>query len=270
VTIKVVYRPKDLDFDAFRPVETQCFPDEPIEASKFNEWVAQDFWAVFGGNEFIGYGYVMLKPGFAWIARIGVTPGWRNKGVGNRLMETMIEHCQKHGRSRIILYVQQDNPSAIRLYRKFEFNESEITYQYVVPIQRFLDSHRQSAFRSVTAAPITEVDNAVLPSFPDDWADIGSLHHPPDNYVLVFRTDDAQTAGFCRLSPEFPGCFPFVVDSNEVSRLADILISLDTYLNPEKEVLKLTFSDEAMADACEQLDFRLNYKLFKMEKLITS
>ncbi|MFH1312467.1 MAG: GNAT family N-acetyltransferase, partial [Candidatus Eisenbacteria bacterium] len=153
MTFKVVYRPENLGYGAFKQVETKCFPDESIDAGKFNEWVTQDFWTVYGGDRFIGYGYLMLKPGFAWIARVGVTPGWRNKGVGNSLMETMIDYCQKHGRSRIILYVQQDNPSAIRLYRKFKFNESEVTYQYVIPIQRFPDSHRQSVSQSVAAVP---------------------------------------------------------------------------------------------------------------------
>jgi len=273
VTIQIVYRPDNLDYDAFKKVETHCFPDEPIGAGKFADIVTQDFWAAFGGDEFVGYGYVMLKPAFALIARIGVGPGLRKRGIGNRLMETMLEHCRKHGRSRMILYVMQDNSSAIRLYHKFDFRECETTYQYVVPVRQFLDSLLQSASRPatasgpITALPINEVDPGHLPSFPEEWTDIASLHHPPDDHVFVFRTDEAHTAGFCRLSPEFPGCFPFVVDGNVVNRLADILRSLEQYLNPEKEILKLTFPDEALAEECRQLGFRLNYRLFKMEKV---
>jgi GNAT superfamily N-acetyltransferase len=287
---EIKYRPEKLDYETFARVDGPCFPDEPIESARFTEMLTQDFWAAFDDQGFIGFGYVVLKPAFAWIARVGVGPGRRGRGVGTRLMETMLEHCRKHGRSRVILYVMQDNAAAIRLYHKFGFSERETTYQYVVPIRKFLDSCRRppsgaaetsgpaeasgssqaagpaETFGPVTAVPINEADPEALPSFPEEWADIASMHDPPKNHVLIFMTDKAETTGFCRLSPEFPGCFPFVVDGSPVNRLARILCSLERYLNPGKEILKLTFPDGTLADECERLGFKLNYKLFKMEK----
>jgi hypothetical protein len=199
-------------------------------------------------------------------------------------METMLEHCRKHGRSRVILYVLQENQPAIRLYHRLGFRECETSYQYVVPIRRFLQSHRQAAggeagqsatvitsgsamaSGSIRAVPIDEVAPDSLPAFPDQWADIASMHLPPENHVLIFMTADGHTVGSCRLSPGFPGCFPFMVDRVGLNDLPGMLSSLERYLHPEKDILKLTFPDEALAGRCEQLGFRLNYRLFKMEK----
>lgn len=269
MTIKIVYRPENLGYTAFKAVEMQCFPDEPIDADKFEEWVTRDFWAVFDGHRLVGYGYLILKPELGWISRLGVATDHRNKGIGSRLMKTMIDYCRQNNRARIMLYVQQDNPSAIRLYRKYGFDVSEVTYQYVIPIQRFLNSYGQSASQMITAVPLPQVDAGSWPSFPPEWADINKWHRPPDNYVLLFQADQGQIIGYCRLDPAFPGCFPFVVNDDALKDLANILISLQGFLNPEKEILKLTFSGTALAEACEGLDFELNYKTFKMERGLT-
>jgi ribosomal protein S18 acetylase RimI-like enzyme len=270
---EIKYHPDSLEYGAFTKVDAHCFPDEPIGADKFAEMVTQDFWAVFDSDEFVGFGHVVLKPAFAWIVRLGVSSGCRRQGIGKRLMETMLEHCRKHGRSHVILYVMQDNPAAVGLYHRFGFLECETTYQYVVPIRQFLESrpHAASAPTTyagpVTAVPIDQVAPGSLPEFPEQWGDIESMQSPPDNYVLIFRTDEGNTVGFCRLSPGFPGCFPFAVDGSFVSRLPEILASLRQYLDPEKEILKLTFPDQALARECDGLGFRLNYRLFKMEKV---
>jgi ribosomal-protein-alanine N-acetyltransferase len=266
LTGRIVYRPGALDYGAFSKIEPDCFPDEPLDTRAFAEALKQDFWAVFDGEEFAGYGCVVLKQEFAWITRIGVGARWRRRGIGRSLMETMIGHCRKHGHKRVLLYVLQDNSPAIRLYREFDFRERETSYQYVVPIRRFLNSGRQSEGGPMNAVPIDKVNAGDLPAFPDQWADIASMHHPPENYVLIFRTGERHAAGYCRLSPGFPGCFPFVIESPGTGRLAGILGSLEQYLNKEEEILKLTFPGHALAEACEQLGFRLNYRLFRMER----
>jgi len=270
VPFQIVYRPKILDYEIFKPIEDLCFSEEPIDIKLFQEWITKDFWAALDDNKLIGYSYLKLKPDLARIARIAVVPNYRNKGIGSKLMGIMIDYCQANNRPKIILNVRQDNPSAIRLYQKYGFIKSEVSYQYIVPIKRFLNSFRQSPSKMVTAAPITDVDVSLIPPFSEEWRDLDSIHNPPDNYVLIFMTKRGQVVGYCRLNPDFPGCYPFVVNGVTVSKLSDILFSLKTYLNPEKKELKLTFSDKDLADVCEQLDFKLNYKLFKMEKELKS
>lgn len=265
-----MYRPENLTYEIFKTVEALCFPEEPIAIKLFQEWVTRDFWAVYDDNELIGYSYLRLKTELGWIARIAFIPNYRNKGIGSKLMEIMINYCLTYNLPKIILNVQQDNPSAIRLYQKYGFIKTDVRYQYIVPIKRFLNPEHQSSSNRITAAPITEVDESLIPPFSEEWRDLDSLHNPPDNYVLIFRTKGGEGVGYCRLNPDFPGCHPFVVKRVSVNRLSDILYSLKKYLIPEKEELKLTFSDKDLATVCEQLNFKLNYKLFKMEKVIAT
>lgn len=181
-------------------------------------------------------------------------------------METMIDYSQTNNRPKIILNVQQDNPSAIRLYKKYGFTKAKSSCQYIVPIKRFINSDHQSPSKLITAVPITDVDVSLIPPFSEEWRDLESLHKPPNNFVLIFSTEGEKVVGYCRLNPDFPGCYPFVVNRFTVNRLSNILPSLKMYLNPEKQELKLTFSDKDLADVCAQLNFKLNYMLFKMKK----
>ena len=87
------------------------------------------------------------------------------------------------------------------------------------------------------------------------------MHQPPDAYVLIFRKG-GQTVRYCRLSPGFPGCFPFVVDS-PTERLLAVLRALVPYRRPEKAILKLTFWDSAVAQACRRAGLRLDYELLR-------
>jgi hypothetical protein len=89
------------------------------------------------------------------------------------------------------------------------------------------------------------------------------MHEPPDQYVFILRGQSSANRGYCRLSPRFPGCFPFVVDRPSTD-LPAALWALRGFLLPEKDVLKLTFSDDTLADACTKLGLKLNYKLLKM------
>lgn len=101
--------------------------------------------AVFGGsfkeNDFLGYidstiyyfhvakigekavGYIgyMLIAGEADIINIGILPEFRGLGIGNMLMDTMIDDCKKNGVTCVHLEVRKSNNVAISLYEKFGF-----------------------------------------------------------------------------------------------------------------------------------------------------
>jgi GNAT superfamily N-acetyltransferase len=264
---EIVYRPEDLHYRTFKQIEEACFPEEVISADRFGEIVGQDFWGVFIDDQLIGYGYLVLKPDVAWISRLGIFAEYRKQGLGSKLMETMLNHCHETDQRKIILYVQQDNPAALRLYKKYAFNEVETTYQFTVPIEHFLNSFEDLSSRTIVATPMIDFDDSLLPVFPNEWSNIGSAHNPPNTYVLIFREGENQIIGYCRLNPDFPGCFPFVVD--DPSRcLPQALRALKEFLNPDKKILKLTFADKNLVDVCVQLSFSLSYKLFKMEREI--
>jgi hypothetical protein len=89
------------------------------------------------------------------------------------------------------------------------------------------------------------------------------MHNPPLQYVLVFVDTKNVVFGYCRLSPSFPGCFPFVV-CQPLLHLTAVFKGLKRYLLPEKDILKLTFANEELSGVCGRLGLKLNYKLLKM------
>lgn len=65
-------------------------------------------------------------PGFGFVddatpeLAIGVTEGWRGRGVGDRLLEGLITAAADHGFTSVSLSVEQENP-AKRLYERHGF-----------------------------------------------------------------------------------------------------------------------------------------------------
>ena len=269
MSIDIVFRPNKLQFDDFQRIDEQCFPNEPIGVGTFNKNLTGNFWGAFFEQELVGYSYITLKPNLAWISRICISLDFRNRGIGSMLMEKMVEFCHDVHREKAILYVRQDNPIAVRFYEKHGFMSKESSYQYVVPINDFFRQRRYMSRSGLIATPITELSKCLVPEFPPQWANIEELHDPPNMYVLVFYTNDGSLIGYSRLDPNFPGCFPFVVDK-PVIYLTKVLVYLKKYLLPEKSILKLTFENDELADVCSKLHFTLNYRLIRMEKNISN
>jgi hypothetical protein len=220
----------------------------------------QDFWAAWDEDAIAGYAYVIRRPGVSWLSRIGTAIAHRRRGVATALMEAVLEHGQRIGLPKTMLYVQTDNPAAIRLYRRFGFCAIESTYQFVLSNPQ--DRLQEEDTLGIVAVPISKVPASVWPSFPQEWTLIAEMHQPPDTYVLIFR-HGAESIGYCRLNPNFPGCFPFVV-ARPAERLMPALRSMKDYLRSDKSILKLTVWDSAVAEACKGAGLELNYELLKM------
>jgi len=263
MAVRIEYRPACLTFEEFHRVDGECFPAEPIAPENFCTFMADDFWAAYDGDSLVAFSYVVRKPDVAWISRIATSTAYRNQGIATELMRTMIHHCFEIGLSDMILYVQSDNIAAIRLYEHFGFRTVETGYQFILSVPRLLRPPPDNVAGSITAVPITDVDGSFVPQWPREWSNIADTHRPPERYVLVFRDESGAYRGYGRLTPRFPGCFPFVVDRPS-TYLTGALHALRDFLLPEKDILKLTFSDDALADACAELRLKLNYRLFKM------
>ena len=260
---RIVYKPSPLYLRNLIDLEMQCFPDEPMNEEAFSTIIGNEFWISLSGSRLNGYGYLKVTPELAWIARVGVANEHRNKGIGARLMEAMLRRCQELPRNNVILYVQQDNPAAIHLYRKFNFNNAEESFQYIVE-KNWFDRHRDCIKeQELKVSPIVDVPEQMMPVFSDQWYTLADLHDPPKTHVFVFLHNTLGSIGWCRLNPEFPGCFPFELDSPS-TMLSSALRALEPYLSRNHTILKLTFADPMVARACTALGFRLNYRLYKM------
>jgi GNAT superfamily N-acetyltransferase len=262
VAIRIEYKPAMLWGEAVRIIDAECFPDEPRDVHALAEAMQQDFWVAWDGDAVAGFAHVLRKPDVSWLSRIGTATAYRGRGVATALMQAVLAHCRQIGLPETVLYARPDNAVAIRLYERFGFRAVESTYQFVLPNPReFLLS--VDAAR-IVAIPIDEVPESSLPRFRREWANIADMHQPPDNYVLIFR-EAAATIGYCRLNPQFPGCFPFVVDQPS-QRLMPALRSIREYLQPDKSILKVTVWDSGAAEVCRRAGLELHYELVKMWK----
>jgi len=187
MTLRIEYNPAFLHFSEFHRIDGECFPDEPIDEETFQTIVANDFWAAWDSMSLLGYCYIARKPDLAWLSRIAVSKRYRRNGIATRLMLDVLAHCSRIGLPETMLYVKDDNATAIQLYYRFGFRPIESTFQYILSIPTFTAKAPSEGRENVRAVPITEIDATKLPTFPREWADIRSMHKPPDQYVLVFR-----------------------------------------------------------------------------------
>lgn len=88
-----------------------------------------DYFAVFDGEEIVGYG--MLRgwdEGYASPAfGVCVKPGERGRGVGRTLLAYALERAREKGAPSVMLKVHDDNKPARALYESFGFVFSERT-----------------------------------------------------------------------------------------------------------------------------------------------
>jgi GNAT superfamily N-acetyltransferase len=258
---KIEYQPGNLSFDEFQRVDAECFHLEPINQLTFANFSSQDFWAAYDSTRLVGYSYAVRKPDVSWLSRICVSETYRRKGIASSLLQMVIDHAGEIGLPDLLLYVQSDNLPAIQLYEQFRFQIIETAYQFKLVDRQNIFSIQRSEL--ITAVPITEVEKSRWPEFLPEWMNITELHRPPEEYVLLFFNSSGENQGYCRLTPHFPGCFPFVV-KQPFANLIPVLQALHPYQLPNKDDLMLTFSDEDLADACRQSGLKLNYQLYKM------
>jgi RimJ/RimL family protein N-acetyltransferase len=71
---------------------------------------------------------------------MGIIPGYREKGLGTRLIRAAIGQARDRGFHRVELHVHADNPRAIALYEKVGFVREGVARDAVRIDGRFVDS----------------------------------------------------------------------------------------------------------------------------------
>ena len=79
------------------------------------------------GDKVLGYLEIRLVDGVLDIMNLFVNEEYRRKGIATELMNKMI---QEENYSRIMLEVNENNDSAIRLYNKLGFKEISLRDRY--------------------------------------------------------------------------------------------------------------------------------------------
>lgn len=74
-------------------------------------------------GSFLGYALGWSTGGEAELARIGVLPAWRRKGLAGQLLGAILTAFRRRDSKKVFLEVRESNHSARCLYEKFRFAE---------------------------------------------------------------------------------------------------------------------------------------------------
>jgi ribosomal protein S18 acetylase RimI-like enzyme len=81
-------------------------------------------------NSYVNFATFTVKP-YVNIHDVIVINTWRNKGVGRRMIEKVIEIAEEMGCSKVTLEVRDDNHNAKHLYNSLGFSDSEPRWYYL-------------------------------------------------------------------------------------------------------------------------------------------
>ncbi len=81
-------------------------------------------------GEVVGFAGILITPDSVEITNIVTKKSNRKKGIGNLLLDTIIKMAKETKRSNISLEVNEKNDIAIKLYKKFGFEQVGIRKNY--------------------------------------------------------------------------------------------------------------------------------------------
>jgi len=111
-------------------------------------WSAETFWSELAqpsrwyvaaepagpaGPGLLGYAGLMVTGAEADVQTVGVAPSARGRGVGALLLGALIGEAVARAATGLMLEVRADNPVAIRLYRRFGFEQLAVRRRYYQP-----------------------------------------------------------------------------------------------------------------------------------------
>lgn len=150
----------------------------PVERDLFGAtaWSAEAFWSELAhpgsrwytlaegsAGEVVGYAGLMLSGSEADLQTVAVAAGAQGRGLGERLVTTVIEQAARRGAGSLLLEVRADNPAAIRLYTRLGFERIAIRRRYYQPAD--VDAHvmRLRPLRRPAAEPGPGADRHPAP-----------------------------------------------------------------------------------------------------------
>lgn len=143
-----IHGPDTVDADRLRAIRLRALADAPDafyttleQAEAFDEaqWIDQlDRLPTFvaeieGGDIAMVRGKLDDNGTDAWLLSMWVAPEARGQGVGDRLVDTIIEWAISEGRERLLLEVTDKNAGAIRLYDRKGFKPTGRTGPFAEP-----------------------------------------------------------------------------------------------------------------------------------------
>lgn len=104
--------------------------DVPLSASRVRRWrqrSAHSWLAEVAGYGPVGAVFAVVEPDAAWIAGLGVAPGFRGAGVGAALTDHALEFLAASGRSLTGMEVAPTSVRAAAMYARRGFRPADLT-----------------------------------------------------------------------------------------------------------------------------------------------
>lgn len=115
---------READVDAVMAVELRAYPF-PWTPGIFRDCLRAGYpmWVQEQGGQLVGYAVLSIAAGEAHLLNLCTAPGHEGRGLGRRMLHSMLRIARGHRAQRVFLEVRPSNPRAIALYERSGFNE---------------------------------------------------------------------------------------------------------------------------------------------------
>jgi ribosomal-protein-alanine N-acetyltransferase len=115
---------RECDVEAVHDIERRAY-EFPWTAGIFRDCLRADYiaWVLERDGVILGYFLMSLAAGEAHVLNICVAPEQQGRGLGRRLLRSLVHLARARGGQRVFLEVRPSNAGAISLYHQEGFNE---------------------------------------------------------------------------------------------------------------------------------------------------
>lgn len=117
---------------AFHP-EQGDLDQRGLDERKGEDWFDPEGFIVADKDfEVVGFHWTKVHPekggtpAYGEVYVIGVAPEMQGSGLGRALLVAGLEHLHRRGLGEVVLYVEADNHTAVRLYERFGFTHADV------------------------------------------------------------------------------------------------------------------------------------------------
>ena len=112
------------DLDAVMAVESRAYP-YPWTYGIFQDCIQAGYsmWLHERQGALVGYGVLSVAAGEAHILNLCTAPGCEGQGLGQRMLQVLLQEARAQRAQRVFLEVRPSNPRAFALYERNGFNE---------------------------------------------------------------------------------------------------------------------------------------------------